>query len=218
VPNAGAIATLLRSAFPHLTTMQLVSILQAGATALGASTPDATFGYGRIDALGALARLAAPTITALPDATLSSGVSSQPMTFSVTGTGDIHFVVTSSDTTVIPASIVAAGTPGVTIAPADCGTSTLSCSVVITPAYGGTPVVTLSAVDGASRAASATMHLTVSGTPPPAATPPASPAPSESVSVPSHGGGGGLKWSEIAVLALLALYRRQTGLRASRGG
>ncbi len=128
VPNAGAIATLLRSAFPHLTAAQLLSAVETGATVLGSSSPSTTFGYGRADALGALATLAAPTISSLSDVALSAGVSSQSMSFIVTGTGDIHFTVTSSDTAVIPASIVAAGASGVTIGPVGCGTSTLSFS------------------------------------------------------------------------------------------
>src|SRR5262249_13056803 len=54
-PNAAAVGALIRGAFPFLTAAQLVTALKAGATQLGSSAPpDATFGYGRIDALGAL--------------------------------------------------------------------------------------------------------------------------------------------------------------------
>jgi hypothetical protein len=203
-PNAAAVAALLRSAFPRLTPAQLLSSLENGATVLGASRPDFTFGYGRVDALGALGTLAAPTITALPDAAANAGASSAPMAFTVTGTGELHFSVTSSDPAVIPAALVAAGTPGVTVSPAGCGTSTLTCSVVVTPAYGGTSTVTLSAVDGAHRAAAATIHLTASGSPPPAATPAPAPSPTSSG---GGGGGGGLGWLEIAALLGLAGYR-----------
>ena len=66
-PNAAAVAALLRGAFPNLTVAQLVSALESGATQLGASVPDGTFGYGRIDAMGALGTLPVPTITALSD-------------------------------------------------------------------------------------------------------------------------------------------------------
>ena len=206
VPNAGAVAALLRSAFPQLTSAQVLTALQAGATALGAGAPNTTYGYGRVDALGALATLATPTITPLPDATLNAGSSSPPTAFTVGGTGNIHFSVTSSDATVIPAAIVASGA-GVSITPADCGTTTMTCSLSITPAYGGASTVVLSALDGANRSASATMHITVNGAPPPSPTPTA---------VASHGGGGVLHGWEIGILLLLIARRRRRAQRPAR--
>jgi hypothetical protein len=197
-PNAAAIAALLRSAFPQLTPTQLLSALETGATQLGSGTPNSTFGYGRVDALGALATFAAPTITPLSDTTVNAGTGSQAMAFAITGTGDIHFTVTSSNPAVIPGAIVAAGTPGATVSPAGCGTTTLSCSVVVTPAYGGTSTLTLSAVDGANRTASATIHLTANGAPPPA--PPPAPASASPSAGSGGGGGGGLGWLDIALL------------------
>lgn len=209
VPNAGAIAALLRSAFPQLSKLQLVSALQAGATALGSSVPDMTFGYGRSDALGALATLPGPTLTPLQDATLSAGSSSVPISFTITGTGSIHFSVTSSDASVVPASIVASGQSGLTISPANCGTGTMTCSLVVTPANGGTAVVTLAALDGANRSASSMMHITVSGGSAPA------PPPPTSTAVPSHGGGGAWQWWELGILAALGLRRRRQELTAA---
>jgi len=203
VPNAGAVAALLRSAFPQLSTSQVVSALQAGATVLGAGVPNMTFGYGRSDALGALGALPAPTLTPLPDATLNAGASSTPMSFSVTGTGTIHFTVTSSDASVVPASLVASGQSGVSISPANCGTVAMTCTLIITPAAGGASLLTLAAVDGANRAASATMHITVNG----ASAPP--PAPTTSTAVPSHGGGGALQWWSLAILAAVGAQRRR---------
>jgi len=59
VPNAAAVAALLRGAFPGLTVPQLVQALTSGAAQLGATVPDNTYGYGRVDAMGALATLTA---------------------------------------------------------------------------------------------------------------------------------------------------------------
>jgi hypothetical protein len=63
----------------------------------------------------------------------------------------------------VPAAVVPAGTSGVSIAPAGCGTSTLSCTLVVTPAIGqvGSATVTVSARDGANRPAPATMSIAV---------------------------------------------------------
>jgi hypothetical protein len=199
-PNAAGVAALIRGAFPNLTAAQLVSALKAGAVQLGSASPDGTFGYGRVDAMGALGTFPVPTMTSLPDSALTAGSSSASYPFTVSGTGALHFSVTSSNIASIPASIVAAGSPGVTIAPADCGISTLSCTLAVMPANGpgGTVTVTVAAVDGASRSASATMTVTVTGsaTPPPATTP--DPTPSS-----GRGGGGALDWCVIASLLLI---------------
>jgi hypothetical protein len=198
-PNAAAVAALIRGAFPGLSASQLVSALTAGAAQLGSASPDGTFGYGRIDAMGALGTFPVPTITSLPDSALMAGSRSPSYAFTVSGAGALHFSVTSSNTASIPASIVAAGSPGVTIAPADCGISTLSCSLSVMPANGpgGTVTVTVAAVDGANRSASASMTITVTGSPapPPSSTP--SPTPG-----PGSGGGGALDWWVIASLLL----------------
>jgi hypothetical protein len=198
-PNAAAVAALIRGAFPGLTASQLASALKSGAVQLGSVSPDGTFGYGRIDAIGALGTLPAPTITSLPDSALMAGSSSPSYPFTVSGTGALHFSVTSSNTASIPASIVAAGSPGVTITPVDCGTATLSCALSVMPANGpgGTVTVTVAAVDGANRSAPASMTVTVTGSPeqPPAATP--NPTPGS-----SGGGGGALDWWVLASLLL----------------
>ena len=196
-PNAAAVAALIRGAFPGLSASQLVSALKAGAVQLGSTSPDGTFGYGRIDAMGALGTFPVPTITSLPDSALMAGSSSPSYAFTVSGAGALHFSVTSSNTASIPASIVAAGSPGVTIAPADCGVSTLSCTLSVMPANGpgGTVTVTVAAVDGANRSASASMTVTVTGSaaPPPSSTPSSTPAS-------GSGGGGALDWWVIASL------------------
>ncbi|MGH8261712.1 MAG: S8 family serine peptidase, partial [Steroidobacteraceae bacterium] len=205
VPNAGAVAALLRGAFPALTVTQLVNALTTGAAQLGSTTPDATFGYGRIDALGALATLPSPTITALPDATIDAGATSSAYAFTVSGTGSLHFTVTSSNAALVPPQVVAAGLPGVTVAPASCGVGTMNCSLTITaaPGAGGTAALTIAAVDGANRSAPATMTITVNG-PPPSSTPPPS-----AVSAPQspRGGGGALGAAGIALLGVLAALR-----------
>jgi len=53
-PNAGAVAALIRAGYPSMSASQLVDVLTKGATQLGSAAPDGTFGYGRIDAMGAL--------------------------------------------------------------------------------------------------------------------------------------------------------------------
>jgi hypothetical protein len=197
-PNAAAIAALIRGAFPILTASQLVSALKAGATQLGSTSPDGTFGFGRIDAMGALGTFPTPTITSLPlDAALTAGTSSPSYSFTVSGSGALHFTVTSSNVSSIPASIVAAGSPGVTIAPPDCGVSTVKCSLSVMPANGpgGTVNLTVAAVDGANRSASTSMSIAVTGS---------QAAPS---STPSSGGGGGvLEWWVIGSLGLIASH------------
>jgi hypothetical protein len=59
VPNAAAVAALLRGAFPELTVPQLVKALTSGAAQLGSTVPDDTYGYGRVDAMGALGTITA---------------------------------------------------------------------------------------------------------------------------------------------------------------
>ena len=196
-PNAGAVAALIRGAFPSLTVPQLVAALQGGAAQLGSSPPDGTFGYGRIDALGALGTLPAPTITSLPDNTIAAGSSSSNYPFTVSGTGNLHFSVTSSNAALIPPSIVVAGSPGVTIAPSGCGVTAMTCTVSVTTAraQGSSVNVTLNVLDGANRSASASMTITVTGspTPPPSATPGS-----------SGGGGGAFELWEIDTLAVIS--------------
>jgi serine protease len=208
-PNAAGVAALIRGAFPAFTASQLVAALKAGAAQLGSAPPDGTFGYGRIDAMGTLGTFPVPTITPLPDSAVNAGSSSPSYTFTVSGTGALHFSVTSSNATSIPASIVAAGSPGVTIAPADCGVSTLTCTLSVMPANGpgGTVTVTVAAVDGANRSASASMTVAVTGS---AASPP-TPGPT-----PTSGGGGGgaLDWWVIASLLLVASGTAHRGVIA----
>ena len=199
-PNAAAVAALIRGAFPNLTVAQLRQALQDGAAQLGASAPDGTFGYGRVDAMGALATFASPTMTNLTDVSIdaSASTTSTSVPFTVSGTGNLHFSVSSTNATLIPASVVAAGSPGVSVSPAECGSTTLTCSLTVTaaPYQGGTATVTVSAVDGAGRAAPATMHVTVTN--PQAAPPQSPPAPATTTDSGGHGGGGSLSWWEIA--------------------
>jgi hypothetical protein len=72
-PNAAGVAALIRGAFPALNATQLVAALTAGATQLGSVAPNGTFGYGRIDAMGALGTLPAPPTNAAPTPPPGSG-------------------------------------------------------------------------------------------------------------------------------------------------
>ncbi len=211
-PNAAAVAALIRGAFPNLTVSQLLAALEKGAAQLGSSVPDSTFGYGRVDATGALATLPGPSITALQDVSIdaSSSTTSTAQPFTINATGTVHFSVQSTNNTLVPASLAASGSPGVTISPADCGSSTLTCSLTVTAAQyqGGTTTLTVSAVDGAGRAAPATLHVTVTN--PQAAPPPVV------VSAPK-GGGGALGVGELVITAGLALSRlRRVSRRENR--
>jgi subtilase family protein len=76
VPNAAAVAALLRGAFPQLTVPQLVQALTSGAAQLGGTVPDDTYGYGRVDAMGALATLTANGLQPSPSPPLPPPTSS----------------------------------------------------------------------------------------------------------------------------------------------
>jgi hypothetical protein len=203
VPNAAAVAALLRSAFPALSVAQLSTALQSGATTLGTGVPNDVFGYGRVDALGALATLPSPTMSALVAQSSTGSASTTAQTFTVTGTGPLHFTVSSSNTALVPSSVVSAGTPGVTIS-SGCGSTTLSCTVSITPVTGqaGTATVTISVLDGANRPATAPVAFTATN-PAPATT---STTSNGGASSGGHGGGGALQyWVLLCLGALLAL-------------
>jgi hypothetical protein len=183
---------------------QLLDALQTGAAQLGASVPDGTFGYERIDVMGALGTLPGPTFTRLPDISIdaSSTTTSAALPFTVSG---IHFSVESTNSTLVPASVAAAGAPGLALSPSDCGSTTLACSLKVTaaPYQGGIATITVSAVDGAGRSAPATMHVTVSN-------PQTAPSPPAVVVAGSNGGGrggGSLRLREIFAGTALALCR-----------
>ena len=162
VPNAAAVAALLRADFPSLSVSQITDALQNGATPFGGTVPNGVFGYGRVDARG-LATIPTPTITALVNQSSTGSASTMAQSFSVSGTGALHFTVSSTNTALVPNSVVSTGMPGVTVS-AGCGTSpsTLTCTLLVTPVTGqaGTAVLTVSALDGANRAATSQMTLT----------------------------------------------------------
>jgi len=164
VANAGGVAALLRGAFPGLTVPQLEAALQGGANPVGTTVPNGSVGYGRVDAIGALDNiLPLPTMSPLPNITIVGGSSSPGLPFTTSGFGNVHFSVTSNNSGLVPPSIVAAGSAGVTIAPVGCGTSTLSCTLSVTPAIGqiGMALLIVSALDGANRPAPSAMTVTV---------------------------------------------------------
>jgi len=168
-PNAAALAALLRGAFPGMTPSQLANALQKGATQLGSSVPDGTFGYGRVDALGALGVYPGPSLTSWGNSSVVGGSSTSATPITVNGFGTLHFSVTSSNPSLIPASLVAARAAGITLTPANCGSGSTACAVSATPAIGqvGSATVTVTAKDGANRAATTTTTITVTKPPPP---------------------------------------------------
>ena len=212
VANAAGVAALLRGAFPTLSVAQASTAVQTGATPLGATVPDAVFGYGRIDALGALATLPTPTITALTDQASSGSASTAAQPLSITGTGALHFAVSSSNTSLVPNSVVSAGQPGVTFS-AGCGSSTLTCTVLVTPVIGqaGTALLTISVLDGANRAATSQLTLTATA---PAPAPPPPPVMAMPPVASGGGGGGSLQDWALLWLAMLVLWSQRRANRA----
>ncbi|HEY6457482.1 MAG TPA: S8 family serine peptidase [Steroidobacteraceae bacterium] len=212
VANAAGVAALLRGAFPALSAAQASIAVQSGATALGATVPNDRFGYGRIDALGALATLPTPTITALSDQTSSGSASTAAQPLGITGTGVLHFSVSSSNPTLVPNSIVSAGQPGVTLS-TGCGSSTLACTVSVKPVIGqaGTAILTISLLDGANRPATTQWTLTATDPAPVVVTPPTP------VATGGGGGGGGMQLGALLWLSALMLWaqRRAATARAT---
>ena len=97
VPQAGGVAALIRSGWPQLTRAQLNQVLESGAAWPGntvAVTPDPTFGYGRVDAVGAAAAAQSLTGSApIPSSSSSSGSGS------TVGSGSSGGNSSSSDST-----------------------------------------------------------------------------------------------------------------------
>ncbi len=155
-PNAAAVAALIRSAFPSLTPAQVNGYLQAGATQLGSSAPNGTFGYGRVDALGALAQIPAPTISGLQGTTIVGGSSSQPLPFTIGGIGTLKVNATAAIFNAV-------------VAPANCGSSSGTCTLTLTPPIGalGTATVQVTVTDGANRSSSTQFAVTITKPTPP---------------------------------------------------
>jgi Subtilase family len=163
-PNTAAVAVLILSAFPTLTPLQTAHAIEAGAVPLGSSMPDPAFGYGRVDAIGALAQIPAPAISPMVNVAIIGGTSSTALPFTLGGTGALAVKINSDSTT-----LVSSASPGIVISPSTCGASTSACTMVITPTLGqvGTAHVTVSSLDGASRSATAQFTVTVTKPKPP---------------------------------------------------
>ena len=155
-PNAAAVAALLRSAFPSLTPAQINTYLLAGATPIG-SVPNMTYGYGRVDALGALAQIPAPTISGLLGTSIVGGSSSQPLPFTIGGIGTLKVAVTAPIFNAV-------------VAPSNCGSAPGTCTLTLTPSPGalGTANVQVTVADGANRSSSMQVPITLTAPAPPA--------------------------------------------------
>ncbi len=199
-PNAAAVAALIRSAFPSLTPAQVTSALESGASMLGTSSPNSIYGYGRVDAVGALAAVPAPGLSGFTATSVVGGTSSAPSSLALTGVGNLVLTVSSSNASLIPASLVASGVLGVTITPSTCGTSTTSCMISVTPVIGqvGSATITVTATDAAKRTASVSAMITV--------TQPAAPAPTPGGG--SKGGGGSMDYGVLLLLSSVFIFRR----------
>jgi hypothetical protein len=163
-PNTAAVAALILSAFPTLTPSQTAHAIEAGAVPLGSAIPDSAFGYGRVDAIGALAQIPAPTITAVANVAVIGGTSSAALPFTLSGTGALSVKINSDSATLLSST-----SPGIIISPSTCGAPSSACSMVITPTLGqiGVVVVSVSSFDGAMRSATAHFTVTVSKPKPP---------------------------------------------------
>jgi hypothetical protein len=163
-PNAAAVAALLGAAFPGLSAAHILSALQSGAAPLGAAAPNGVFGYGRVDAVGALQSLPRPAISAVSNITIVGG-SSGEVPFTLTGAGKLNLSGTTDNASLISFGAAAASQ----FEPASCGITTNSCSVLITPSLGrlGTAHLSIAAADGAGRAASVNFTVTVTNPPVP---------------------------------------------------
>ena len=157
-PNMASVAVLLRSAFPSLTPAQTLSALESGAAALGASTPNGTYGYGRVDAVGALNALPVPSIAAIDNQTITGGMSGQ-IALTLNGTGVLSLTGSSDNS----ALIAIGATGGVSVSPTGCGTTTDRCTLAVAPTLGqvGTAHLSIEAIDGANRTATAQFTVTV---------------------------------------------------------
>jgi hypothetical protein len=162
-PNAAAVAALLRSAFPSLTPIQITTYMQAGATPLGSSSPNGTYGYGRVDALGALAAIPAPSVTGLQGASIVGGGTAAVVSFSVGGTGPLTVSTAPS------VNMTSSGSATVAISPSSCGNPTSSCTLTVTPAAGsyGTANIQVNVKDGANRTLTSPVAIVVTKPAPP---------------------------------------------------
>jgi hypothetical protein len=131
--------------------------MESGAAPL---SPSSTFGYGRVDALGALAQIPAPTVSAISSATIVGGSSSSPLPFAVGGTGALKVTALPSVSWMTPV-----------ISPSNCGNGASSCTLTLTPSIGSSSpsTVQLTVTDGANRSKSMQFPVTITNPPPPAA-------------------------------------------------
>jgi hypothetical protein len=164
VPNAAAVLALLESSFSGVPVATLLTAVRAGAAQLGTGVPNGVYGYGRVDAIGALNAVALPTISPISAVSIVGGQNSGQLQFTMTGVGTLT-VSGSSDNT----ALVAFGTGGSASVTAGCGTITTTCSLLITPRLGqsGTAHVTVQTADGGQRVASTAFTVTVTKPPPP---------------------------------------------------
>jgi Subtilase family len=156
-PNAAAVAALIRSAFPSMTSAQTLNAMEIGAAPL---SPSSTFGYGRVDALGALGQIPAPTVSTISSATIVGGSSSSPLPFTVGGTGALKVTALPSVSWMTPV-----------ISPSNCGNGASNCTLTLTPSIGSSSpsTVQVTVTDGANRAQSMQFPVTITNPPPPAA-------------------------------------------------
>jgi hypothetical protein len=160
-PNTAAVAALLRSAFPALTPTGTITAIETGATAIAAygAVPNGTIGYGRVDAMGALATLPAPTISGAASLSLVGGSAPSQLSLTLSGTGALTMSASSDNSALLPSVSFNSG----------CTSSGNGCGATINPVFGhsGTAHLTLTVADGAKRTASLVATVTVAKPAPP---------------------------------------------------
>lgn len=165
-PNAAAVASLLRAAFPSASPAQILAAMKQGTTPLSGVIPNGAYGYGRVDAIGALNALPVPSISTAGMISFIAGSGTGAQTLlSIGGTGALATTVTSDNTSLIPST-------NVSLDPASCTGANTACVATVNAQAGKSGVAHLTFVlnDGAQRMASASLAVTVSKPTPPVVT------------------------------------------------
>jgi len=163
----------------------------------------ATITITATDAWNRSASKTAKATYALPTAAIS-GASSSGFSLTLTGDSVLTLTATSSNTSVLPNS-------GISISPSTCGSSTLSCTVSLSPASkaNGSATVTITATDSWGGTDSAQQSVSYSYS-----------SPTSGGGSSGGGGGGAFAWIDLVGLALLtascyALRRKRPAPRRS---
>jgi serine protease len=122
-PHVAAVAALLKAYNPSLTPDQIEAALEESAKDLGAAGKDADYGYGRIDAVAALAAVTVPAATAPATSAAASTPTTVPATTVPTTTGPAPSATVTTAPSASP-TVSATPAPTSTVTPAPTKTAT----------------------------------------------------------------------------------------------